>query len=171
MKINFDVAIRSQSSFTVVVCRYEYGDVIFAHSSLFPHIDPIHSRRSLNNLSSYWTCNLPQAQLCNFVRGFKRCYWSLVVVTLLSTLVSCSFLLLIERCLKLLLLLGFHFMFLEIYIFFFGSQCCKMVAFNNWDEPISIVYLPSWVLLIEIRDGWGLPGLFIKIFIFIKLLH
>jgi len=41
MKINFDIVIRSQSSFTVVVCRNEYGDVIFAHSSLFPHIDPI----------------------------------------------------------------------------------------------------------------------------------
>lgn len=38
--INFDVTIRPHANFTTAMGRNELGDIIFAHSSVFPPLDP-----------------------------------------------------------------------------------------------------------------------------------
>ena len=42
ININFDIAIRANATITAIVARNEFGDVLFAHSNLFPPSNPTH---------------------------------------------------------------------------------------------------------------------------------
>ena len=50
--INFDVTIRPHANFSAVMGRNEPEDIIFAHSSVFPPLDPILGKTQTNS-SSY----------------------------------------------------------------------------------------------------------------------
>ena len=71
--INFDVSIRPHANFTAVMGRNEPEDIIFAHSSVFPPLDPTLGKTQTTLQAIKFDVSHNLSILCS--GGLQRCNW------------------------------------------------------------------------------------------------
>ena len=82
--INFDVTIRPHANFTAVMGRNEPEDIIFAHSSVFPPLDPTLGKTQTTLQAIKFDVSHNLSILCS--RGLQRCNWCFVKSALYKSL-------------------------------------------------------------------------------------